>query len=81
MYKSLMSELAGLTTGNPEANAIVLWHLRCAKAEAIEIRTKQAKVKDGPHVFLLVQSSIKYQTKGCARRKRVVEIGRLLFSY
>ena len=51
MYKSLMSELAGLTTGNPEANAIVLWHLRCAKAEAIEIRTKQAKVKDRPDVF------------------------------
>ena len=52
MYKSLMSELAGLnTTGNPEANAIVLWHLRCAKAEAVEIRTKQAKVKDGPDVF------------------------------
>jgi hypothetical protein len=40
MYKSLMSELAGLTAGNPEANAIALWHLRCAKAEAIKIRTK-----------------------------------------
>ena len=36
-----MSELAGLTAGNPEANAIALWHIRCAKAEAIEIRTKQ----------------------------------------
>ena len=41
-----MSELAGLTAGNPEANTIALWHMRCAKAEAIKIRTKQRSPKD-----------------------------------
>ncbi len=53
VYKGLMSELSGLTQGNPEAHAAVLQHLRHAKSEAIAILTKQgnANAKDQRDVF------------------------------
>ncbi len=44
-------ELAGLTAGNPEANAIALWHIRCAKAAAIEIVSKKGNPKDQQELF------------------------------
>ncbi len=46
-----MSELSGITQGHPEAHAAVLRHLRRAKSEAVEIRTKQGKAKDQQEVF------------------------------
>ncbi len=51
VYKGLMSELSGLTQGNPEAHAVVLQHLRHAKSEAITILTKQGNAKDQRDVF------------------------------
>jgi hypothetical protein len=51
VYKGLMSELSGLTQGNPEAHAAVLRHLRRAKSEAIEIRKKHDNPKDQQEVF------------------------------
>ncbi len=51
VYKGLISELSGLTQGNPDAHAAVLRHLRHAKSEAIAILTKQGNAKDQREVF------------------------------
>ncbi len=64
--QGLMSELFGLTQGNPEAHAAVLRHIRRAKLEAIEIRTKQGHAKDQQEVFY--SSNLPFNTQARSMR-------------